>query len=70
VAVVDTFAGTSLYNDPTRCQWCGGFHTTFCSRVKAIEYYDGGFWIKRVEFWGVGEGVGLAKEAYPLAGNK
>ena len=58
--MVDMFAGTSVLNDPTRCQWCGGFHTTFCPRVKAIEYHIGGFSIKRVEFWPPGE----VKEAY------
>jgi hypothetical protein len=65
--MVDVFAGGGMYNDPTRCQWCGGYHSTLCPRVKAIEYDDGGL-IKRVEFWEVG--VGSAKETYPLAGNK
>lgn len=64
VEMVDTFSG-GMYNDPSRCQWCGGFHTTFCPRVKAIEYYDGGFWVKRVEFWEVGQ----AKESKPMRSN-
>jgi hypothetical protein len=67
--MVDTFSG-GMYNDPSRCQWCGGYHSTVCPRVKAIEYYDGGLWIKRVEFWSPGEVVGQARETYPLAGNK
>jgi hypothetical protein len=65
-----TDTGTSVYRDPTCCQWCGGYHTTFCPRVKAIEYYDGGFWIKRVEFWAVGEIPAYPVPPYPVAGNK
>jgi hypothetical protein len=38
--------------------------------VKAIEYYDGGFWIKRVEFWAVGEIPAYPVPPYPVAGNK
>jgi hypothetical protein len=38
-------------NDPNRCQWCGGYHQSFCPRVKAIEYQNDGIFIKRVEFW-------------------
>lgn len=38
-------------NDPNRCPWCGGFHQSFCPRVKAIEYAEDGILIRRVEFF-------------------
>ena len=32
------------------CRWCGNHHGVFCPSVKAIEFYQDGATIKRVEF--------------------
>lgn len=32
----------------SQCEYCDGFHTGSCSRIKAIEYHDDGT-VKRVE---------------------
>jgi hypothetical protein len=55
---------TSIY-DPSRCQYCGNFHTTVCPRVKAIEY-DGAM-IKRVEFFAPNEYPQFDMAKWPLA---
>jgi hypothetical protein len=34
------------------CQYCGGWHTTTCPRIKSIEYHTDGA-VKRVEFHSV-----------------
>ncbi len=41
---------SSAMPDPTKCQWCAGFHATKCPLVKAIEYHQDGT-TKRVEFY-------------------
>lgn len=33
-----------------KCRWCGMNHETVCLMVKAIEYFDDGVTVKRVEF--------------------
>lgn len=32
------------------CGWCGKLHGRLCPYVKAIEFYDDGVTVKRVEF--------------------
>lgn len=36
----------------TKCQYCGLMHEAICHRIKAIEYDESGFMIRRVEFHG------------------
>jgi hypothetical protein len=45
-----TTAGSTGYNDPVRCPYCGIFHTAKCPLVKAYEYHPDGT-VKRVEFF-------------------
>ena len=44
-------SGTSIFDHPMRhCGWCGHYHGPRCPEVRAIEYHEDGFTIKRVEF--------------------
>lgn len=36
--------------DGNKCGWCGLIHGPRCPSVKAIEYYEDGVTVKRVEF--------------------
>jgi hypothetical protein len=33
-----------------KCRWCGLDHGPICSTVKALEYFEDGVTVKRVEF--------------------
>ena len=33
-----------------KCRHCGGYHGVQCPAIKAIEYYEDGVTVKRVEF--------------------
>lgn len=46
---MNNMTGATALNDPVRCDHCGGFHSTTCPRIKAIEYGDNGV-VKRIEF--------------------
>lgn len=34
----------------SKCKWCDMIHGTLCPTVKAIEYFEDGITVKRVEF--------------------
>jgi hypothetical protein len=41
---------TGTSNRIATCDYCGAIHRAVCPMIKAIEYFEDGFTIKRVEF--------------------
>lgn len=47
------------------CRWCGWTHGTLCPSVRAIEFFEDGLTVKRVEFHPPAQAALTIKEQEP-----